>query len=112
MYYWPERKNQRLKSYDYSQAGYYFVTFCTKWRINYFGEVVEWEMILTEYGENIDKNIKDTPNHFLECMIDCFVIMPNHIHIITVIRDVGNCVPYTRIGSKEQRWLCQKLSTG
>jgi putative transposase len=82
MYYWPERKNQRLKNYDYSSSGYYFVTFCTKNRIDYFGEIEDGEMVLNDYGKIVNENIRDIQIHFSDADVDEYVVMPNHITML------------------------------
>ena len=89
MYYnWPQRKPLRLKNYNYSQNWFYFVTICTKWRQNYFGEIINWEMILNNYGKIAKKFWDEIIYHYQNVEIDEFVIMPNHIHWIIII--VGN----------------------
>ena len=91
MYYWPERKNQRLKNYNYSSVGYYFVTFCSKGRIDYFWEIQNWEMILNDYGEMLQQSFIRTQEIRKEIDIDEYIIMPNHIHVIIIIQNpVGN----------------------
>ena len=88
-----ERKRIRLKSYDYSQDGYYFVTICAENGKEWFGKVEKGEMILNQYGKIANQCWDDLPNHYLNCSLDIFVIMPNHIHGIIVINNdntVGN----------------------
>jgi len=85
MYNWPQRKNQRLKNFDYSQNGFYFVTICTKWRENYFGEIIDWKMILNDYAKIAEKVFIDLPQHYKNCMIDEYIFMPNHFHAIIII---------------------------
>ena len=88
-----ERKKIRLEDYDHSKSGYYFVTICTKNRIQVFGSVKEGRMNLHGYGEIVKECWYDLPKHYLNCSLDSFGIMPNHVHGIIVIdsRDiVGN----------------------
>lgn len=85
MYKWPERKNLRMRSFDYNENGYYFVTICTKNRENKFGEIVWKDMVLNEYGEIAFKYFQEIPKHFQNCKIDEFVIIPNHIHWIIIL---------------------------
>jgi len=88
-----ERKKIRLRNYDYSKNGYYFITICTKNREEWFGKVEKEEMILDQYGKIVNQCWDDLPNHYLNCSLDTFVIMPNHIHGIIVIHSdntVGN----------------------
>ncbi len=79
------RKRNRLKNYDYSQNGNYFITICTKDRINYFGEIIDGEMILNKYGKIANKYWMEIPLHYKNIFIDEFIIMPNHIHGIIII---------------------------
>ena len=88
MKYNPEihnRRSIRLKEYDYSQEGYYYVTICTKNRECHFGQIVNGKMKLNDSGEIVQFCWHDLPNHYAFCKLDEFVIMPNHIHGIVVI---------------------------
>ena len=80
----PQRKNTRLKEYDYSQAGYYFVTFCMKDRREFFSHIVDSELILTKYGKIVDEVIKNL-SILYKVEIDYYVIMPDHIHLILIL---------------------------
>ena len=85
MTYNPEihrRQSIRLKDYDYSQAGLYFVTVCAWNRECLFGEIRNSEMSLNELGEIIMKCWDEIPNHFLHLKTDEFIVMPNHVHNI------------------------------
>ena len=82
-----ERKKIRLKGYDYSQSGYYFVTLCTEDRDEWFGKVENGEMVLNQYGKIVNQCRDDLPSHYLNCSSDTFVVMPNHIHGIIVIHN-------------------------
>lgn len=79
------RRSIRLKGYDYTQAGAYFVTVCTRDRACLFGEIVDGAMRWNEYGECVVRWWEDIPRHFKAVDIDAFVVMPNHIHGIVVI---------------------------
>lgn len=81
------RKSIRLKGYDYSFPGFYFVTVCTKNRFEWFGSVKNGEMILNEYGNIARDCWLDLPDHYANCKLDEFVIMPNHAHGIIIITD-------------------------
>ncbi|MCP9469504.1 MAG: hypothetical protein NNA31_05825 [Nitrospira sp.] len=88
MKYDPEkhhRRSIRLKGYDYSQDGAYFVTICTHNRVCLFGEVVDGELRLNELGEIVAWTWRDLPNHVPNVELDAFVVMPNHVHGIVVI---------------------------
>jgi REP element-mobilizing transposase RayT len=70
----------RLKNWDYSYDGYYFVTVCTKDRICCFGSVVNGKMKLSWQGKIVGKYWHDLPNHYHNCRLDEFIVMPNHVH--------------------------------
>jgi len=81
------RRSIRLKNYDYSQPGAYFITICTHNRECLFGDIVDGEMILNEYGEIAKKCWLEIPVHFPNVLLDEYVIMPNHVHGIIIIND-------------------------
>ncbi len=81
-----KRKANRLKDYHYSQAGCYFVTICTKDKVNHFGSIRNDKMILNNIGKIAYNNWQNIKNHFDNVELDVFVIMPNHIHgIVNII---------------------------
>lgn len=84
------RHPNRLKGFDYTQNGYYFVTICTHHREHFFGEVCEETMVLNAYGEIAKKCWESLPHHYPNCILDEYVIMPNHIHGIIVIKNKEN----------------------
>lgn len=85
------RKPTRLRGYNYSNTGWYYVTLCTHNRINYFGSVIDCKMELNKYGLIARNNWISISNHFSNVFIDVFVVMPNHIHgIISIKSYVGN----------------------
>jgi len=79
------RRSIRLKGYDYSQEGAYYVTIVTQGRECLFGEIVDGEMYINAYGEIVQKWWDKTPNHFPNVELGVFVIMPNHVHGIIFI---------------------------
>jgi REP element-mobilizing transposase RayT len=87
-----ERKLTRLKGYDYSHNGYYFVTICTKDREEWFGKVENGKMVLSTSGEVAGNSWAEIPLHFQQIQIDQFSVMPNHVHGILIIEEdmVGN----------------------
>ena len=74
------RRSIRLKGYDYSQAGLYFITICCDNRICLFGNVVNGEMELNDAGKIADACWMGIPNHFPNVVLHEHIIMPNHIH--------------------------------
>jgi len=75
----------RLRYYNYAQNGYYFVTICSKYRINIFGEIVRGKMKYNDLGLVSKKYWQQIPKHFPFVKLDEFVIMPDHVHGIIVI---------------------------
>ena len=78
-------ESARLKNWDYSSNGYYFITICTKNRECILGEIENQEMILNENGKIVETCWFDLPNHYNNLRLDEFIVMPNHIHGIMVI---------------------------
>lgn len=77
----PQRKRNRLKFYDYSSAGCYFVTICTHNGEWLFGDSNE----LSNAGKIVDEQIQAIKTHYSDIKIDNYVIMPNHIHMMVTI---------------------------
>jgi REP-associated tyrosine transposase len=85
-----KRKANRYKGYDYSKNGFYFVTICTKDRLDYFGEIHADKMILKEYGNIVQQRWLWLQDHFGYVQCDEYVIMPNHFHGILIIDNAGS----------------------
>jgi putative transposase len=79
-----KRKSIRLKEYDYSLPGYYFVTIHTYNKEHLFGNILNGKMELNEFGEIVNNCIMQLNQHFPNSSIDYFCIMPNHLHIILI----------------------------
>lgn len=105
----PKRKNIRLKGYDYSQNGLYFVTICAYKRQHLFGKIVGQGLCscrhqnidytsenfslqsaceLSSIGQIVEKEIINTEKRFKHISITDFIIMPNHIHMIIWINNI------------------------
>lgn len=83
----------RLKGYDYSRPGNYFVTICTRKRKPFFGELIKGEINLSEAGKIVSECWFDLPNHYPNIVLDEFIIMPNHIHgIIRIVYRSNNII--------------------
>jgi len=92
MVYNPEkhhRQSMRLKGYDYSKAGFYYVTICTQDRIERFGNVENDQIILNDVGEMVDAEWNRIPERYGHVVLDEYQIMPNHMHGILEIRRRG-----------------------
>jgi REP element-mobilizing transposase RayT len=85
----PVRQSIRLKDYDYSQEGGYFVTICTQNLKNLLGEILNGKTALSPIGSIAQSFWMEIPKHFANVKLDKFVIMPNHIQGIIIIKNVG-----------------------
>ena len=86
---YPNRRQNRLNGYDYSNENKYFVTICTDKRNRYF-----WtENRINSFGRIAENELQETCNHFKCVQVDKHVVMPNHIHLILTI----GCKPELRL---------------
>ena len=99
----PVRKKNRLASYDYSEPGAYFVTVCTRGR-----EKLLWDPTIvgaaisrppdehrlpcafSDYGRIVDQAICNLPEHYPHILVDQYVVMPNHIHLLLSVSEMGS----------------------
>ena len=99
MFFKKQRKPNRLRNYDYSTSGIYFITICTARNVSdaymrpILGEIINGKMILNAKGEIAEKCWLEIPLHFPALTLDAFVLMPDHIHGIISIDD--NLLPPT-----------------
>ncbi len=78
------RRSIRLRGYDYSQPGAYYITLCAQNRHHLFGNILDGKMQLNEMGYMVANTWNDLPNHYSIAMDAC-VVMPNHFHGIIVL---------------------------
>ncbi len=95
------RRSIRLRGYDYTRAGAYFVTVCVYQRASLFGEVADGEVRLYAEGRIVHDEWLRTASIRPRCTLDAFVVMPNHIHGIIILADSGVDTP-RRTPPKEQ----------
>ena len=79
------RSSTRLRDFDYASSGAYFVTICAAQRAHLFGEILEGQTVLSEFGKVALECWNAIPEHFPNVFLDEFVIIPNHIHGIVCI---------------------------
>ena len=95
----PKRKPTRLKNYDYSQNGYYFVTICTHKKQKILCDIVGEglcalpQIKLTTIGNIVKESIKYIEKSYNNITIEKYIIMPNHIHIIVAQQSGGHGDP-------------------
>ncbi len=103
--------SNRMNSFDYSENWYYFVTICTKDRENKFWEIKDWIMMINDLWKLVYDEILNIPKYRENVVLDEFIIMPNHIHLILGFiwndprRDAINRVSTTRIDTTSiKKW--------
>ena len=84
------RRSIRLKGYDYASPGGYFITLVTEGRVCLFGEIVKGEMQYSEKGQIAYECWRAIPEHFATVELGSFVIMPNHVHGIIILRECAH----------------------
>ena len=95
----PQRKHLRLEYYDYSQPGSYFITICTRERKQEVlcsiepavGAIINCppRISLTPLGRIVDETIRAIPDHYPGILVDQYIIMPDHVHLILSFRRIG-----------------------
>jgi REP element-mobilizing transposase RayT len=83
-----QRRSIRLRDYDYSQAGYYYVSICTQDHESIFGKIIGSEMRLNRLGWIVSRCWFAIPDYYSNVELDLFVIMSNHFHGIIHITDL------------------------
>ncbi len=90
----PKRKSPRLKDYNYSAPGAYFITICVKGRKCMLSQIIVGTGVLdcpqnklTPYGEIVDKYICQMSDFYNDITVDKYVVMPNHIHLLIRVAD-------------------------
>lgn len=81
----PNRRSIRLKNYDYSQQGSYFLTLVTQDRLHLFGKIEDGEMILNSVGKIVEEEWKKTLELRSNITLGQYIIMPDHMHMIITI---------------------------
>lgn len=104
-------KSIRLGGYDYRNEGVYFITICTEKREHYFGECSNGNMQLNAVGSIAHCCWNEIPDHFPNTAVDEFVVMPNHLHGILIIREkIVTNYPVVRINENPKNEYYQNLS--
>jgi REP element-mobilizing transposase RayT len=81
------RQSIRLRNYDYSQPGYYFLIICTHKKQCWLGEIKSDQMHLNQIGKIVANEWLNTPKIRPNFQLDEWVIMPNHLHGIVIINE-------------------------
>ena len=94
------RRSIRLKGYDYSRNGAYFITVCAQNRTCFFGNIKQGEMILNDAGKMAQDIWIEIPEYYDGIEINAFQIMPNHIHGIIIVGAGPRACPDNDISQK------------
>ena len=76
----------RLKNWNYSNPGIYFITICTVHHNKFFGKIIDGQIELSDKGKIVNNCLLAIPKHFPSIQLNSYVIMPNHIHLILIIK--------------------------
>jgi len=80
------RRSVRLPHHNYGEAGWYAVTFCTHLHEPVLGDCSDGVVVLSPTGRAVHAMLCTSANPGLPVFVDAFVVMPNHVHCIVVIR--------------------------
>lgn len=97
---YPQRRSIRLRDYDYSSAGAYFVTICVAHRACLLGEIAGGEMQLSTLGRIVADSWLALPTRFPTVELDAFVVMPNHVHAIVALNEPIRAAHHGRVGAE------------
>ena len=95
----PTRRSMRLKDYDYSNDGAYFLTLCTQNRKNYFGKIERMDLFsepyiqFSEYGKIVEEQIAEINRTYTHIEIANYTVMPNHLHMIVFVENGSSGTP-------------------
>jgi putative transposase len=97
----------RLKGHSYRE-GIFFVTICTRKKLQWFGEIRNGKMELSEVGEVVQMCVNKIPETNPSASVDSFCIMPDHVHIILALQPVET--PQWGVSTSKQHWVPGNLS--
>lgn len=105
------RKSIRLKNYDYTKQGAFFITLVCQHRVRRFGKIVNGEMILNRFGEIAVREWINTVQLRSNVSLGEFVVMPDHVHMILHIDQSSELVK-EQLEQPEGKLYCPSQSLG
>jgi putative transposase len=92
------RRSIRLRDFDYSQPGFYFLSICSHNRALMFGEVIDGRMSTNKFGQILETYWDQLPERFQGTESVAFVVMPNHVHgiihiVVAITSSCGHVLP-------------------
>jgi len=86
----PDRRFPRRAGFDYSSAAIYFVTICTNEKRVLFGRIAGSQILANRFGKIVQETWHELPDHYSRVHLDCFALMPNHVHgVLALVDPVG-----------------------
>jgi putative transposase len=101
-------ESSRYLAWDYSLPGWYFVTACTQHKICHFGRVLNGRFLHSEAGHIAGAALTTLPSHYSNVMLDTFVVMPNHVHMIIVLGPDSRCISRISVSPEAMENLSPK----
>ena len=116
----PIRKKHRLKEFDYSSAGSYFITVCTSGKKKFFWEKSDIKTIdaknlpISDIGKTVEKAITQIPEHYPDMKVDTYCIMPDHIHLLITVDSENSDYKLTKnrvitAVTSMKRWVSRQI---
>lgn len=97
------RKSIRLKNYDYSRPGAYYITICTQDKACLLGQVVNRKTVPSDAGKMVRQIWEEIPSRYPGVRLDAFVLMPNHIHGIIILERKSSLQDCNQRGAESGR---------
>lgn len=101
----PNRKHTRLKDYNYSTSGAYFITTCTKNKKPVLNKIVGTDVLggpqifTFKYGKIVEKQIQEMSHFYDNIFVDKYIIMTNHIHLVLIVTETQDGPPRTSVST-------------
>ncbi len=105
------RRSIRLKGYDYSRTGVYFVTLCTDQRRYLLSTIDQHEVTLTEFGGVLDQKWQELAQYGSGVTVDEYVLMPDHLHGLIVLQNPPTADPHTKLSLSDLMQRYKSLTT-
>lgn len=99
---YPKRKHPRLKDYDYSQNGAYYITICVEDHQCLLGRIENQRVCLSDYGETAKKYIEEIETHYQFVRLVNYVVMPNHVHLL-IQKDIPPHIVLQENGNNQKK---------
>jgi len=111
-----KHRQYRLKDFDYSVGGEYFITICIAHRKRYFGKIIDEKICLSPVGKIVDKIWNQIPNKFADTKLDYYQIMPDHFHGIIILEEnqkhLINQMPTGKSGIRNNPMELKRITLG